>query len=139
MTGYRWLSRIDELEQRIMRKEQKRDALRRCLFPASMDYEKDRVQTSPDDQMARIMAEVVDLDMEIERMKRRKYFLIQETEEMIERLEDEREKTVLSMYFIGQVPMTEIAGRIHYSLRQTYRFRDEGARHISEKLIDESE
>ena len=134
MKGYRWLSRIYVLDQRILRKEARLEALRSCLFPSSMDYGQDRIQSTPTDKMAAITAEIIDLEAEIEQMKLRKYFLIDETEKMIDRLDNEVEKTVLAMYFISCRSMTEIADSIGYSVRHTYRFFDSGVAKVNDRL-----
>ena len=51
----------------IRRKETQRDELRACLLPGAIRYDRDRVQSTPTDKMADVIARVDELDREIGR------------------------------------------------------------------------
>ena len=108
----------------IRRKETQRDELRACLLPGAIRYDRDRVQSTPTDKMADVIARVDELDREIEQLRREKATLVIEISDAIEKLEDDNEKTVL----------TELADAINYSVRRAYHFRKMGVTHLGEVL-----
>mgnify|MGYP001072532071 CR=1 FL=1 len=121
----------------IRRKETQRDELRACLLPGAtgaIRYDRDRVQSTPTDKMADVIARVDELDREIEQLRREKATLVIEISDAIEKLEDDNEKTVLTKFYIARAPMTEVADAINYSVRRAYHFRKMGVTHLGEVL-----
>lgn len=122
----------------IRRKETQRDELRACLLPGAIRYDRDRVQdrvqSTPTDKMADVIARVDELDREIEQLRREKATLVIEISDAIEKLEDDNEKTVLTEFYIARAPMTEVADAINYSVRRAYHFRKMGVTHLGEVL-----
>ena len=125
---YDFLMQIRRKEIIIRRKETQRDELRACLLPGAIRYDRDRVQSTPTDKMADVIARVDELDREIEQLRREKATLA------IEKLEDDNEKTVLTEFYIARAPMTEVADAINYSVRRAYHFRKMGVTHLGEVL-----
>lgn len=119
----------------IWRKDLRRQELRSCLLPSGITYDKDPVQTSPEDSMARIMAEVDELDQQIDTLRRSMAMEILRISRVIDRLEDPREATVLDAYYLGRKSMQEIADHLHYSTRHVYRLRDDGVAKMSQMSI----
>ena len=131
---YDFLMQIRRKEIIIRRKETQRDELRACLLPGAIRYDRDRVQSTPTDKMADVIARVDELDREIEQLRREKALLILRISDAIEQLPDEYEKTVLTMFYIGREAMTEVAKAINYSARRAYYFRKQGVIHLGELL-----
>lgn len=131
---YDFLMQIRRKEIIIRRKEMQRDELRACLLPGAVRYDKDRVQSSPTDSMADVLARVDELDHEIEQLKHEKAQLILEISNAIEKLEDDTEKVVLTEFYIARAPMSQVAETIHYSVRRAYHFRKMGVTHLGEVL-----
>ena len=123
---YDFLLSPRRLADEIWRKDIRRQELRACLLPSAITYDKDRVQTTPDDIMADTMADVVDLDAEIEILQRQRARQIKRIGKALDLLEDSREKAILEAYYIGQKSMNEIADRMNYSLQHTYRLKRDG-------------
>ena len=59
---YDFLMQIRRKEIIIRRKETQRDELRACLLPGAIRYDRDRVQSTPTDKMADVIARVDELD-----------------------------------------------------------------------------
>lgn len=118
----------------IRRKETQRDELRSCLLPGAIRYDRDRVQSTPTDKMADVIARVDELDQEIEQLRREKATLVIAISDAIEKLEDDNEKTVLTEFYIARAPMTQAADAINYSVRRAYDFRKRGVIHLGEVL-----
>ena len=92
------------------------------------------MQTSPVDKVSEIICKVADLEDQIEQLQEEKALLIIEIGDAIEQLEDDNEKTVLAEFYIGRVPMAQVAEIINYSVRRTYYFRKQGVLHLGEAL-----
>ena len=127
---YEFLLSPRRLADEIWRKDIRRQELRACLLPAAVTYDKDRVQTTPDDVMADTMADVADLDAEIEILQRRRARQISLISRALDQLEDGREKAILEAYYIGRKSMNEIAEHMSYSLQHTYRLKRDGVENM---------
>lgn len=127
---YEFLLSPRRLADEIWRKDIRRQALRACLLPAAITYDKDRVQVTPEDHMAETMAEVADLDAEIEILQRRRARQIRLISKALDQLEDGREKAILEAYYIGRKSMNEIAEHMSYSLQHTYRLKRDGVENM---------
>lgn len=123
---YEFLLSPRRLADEIWRKDIRRQELRACLLPAAITYDKDRVQVTPEDHMAETMAEVADLDAEIEILQRRRARQIRLISKALDQLEDSREKAILEAYYIGRKSMNEIAEHMSYSLQHAYRLKRDG-------------
>lgn len=132
---YDFLLSPRRISDEIWRKDLRRQELRSCLLPSGIAYDGDRVQTSPEDSMARIMAEVDELDQQIDALQRSRALEILRISRVIDRLEDPREATVLDAYYLGRRSMQEIAEHLHYSERHVYRLRSEGVAKMSQMSI----
>ena len=127
---YEFLLSPRRLADEIWRKDIRRQELRACLLPAAITYDKDRVQVTPEDHLAETMAEVADLDAEIEILQRRRARQIRLISKALDQLEDGREKAILEAYYIGRKSMNEIAEHMSYSLQHTYRLKRDGVENM---------
>ena len=133
---YNYLMQVSKKEYAIKRKQLRCEELRSCLGAGAIQYDKDRIQTSPTDKVSEIIGKIVDLEKQIEQLKREKALLIIEIGDAIELLPDDNEKTVLAEFYIGWVPMAQVAKIINYSVRRTYYFRKQGVLHLGMVLED---
>ena len=131
---YDFLMQIRRKEIIIRRKEMQRDELRACLLPGAVRYDRDKVQSTPTDKMSDVMARVDELDREIERLKLEKAQAIIEISDVIEKLDNDKEKAVLTAFYIKAVSMEAVAGIVCYSVRHTYLLRKQGVEHLKEVL-----
>ena len=130
---YEHLGQIRVLERQIRRKQLQRDELQSCLLPRAIRYDTDKVQTSPEDVLAETAAAVLNLDKEIEQLRRQKARLIRDVVKTIETLEDDREKLILTAYFVSRMTIRQVADEVHYSPTQTYRIYRAGLLHLAER------
>lgn len=131
---YDFLMQIRRKEIIIRRKEMQRDELRACLLPGAVRYDRDKVQSTPTDKMSDVMARVDELDREIERLKLEKAQAIIEISDVIEKLDNDKEKAVLTALYIKAASMETVAGIVCYSVRHTYLLRKQGVEHLKEVL-----
>ena len=130
MSSLDFLLQIRVLDRTIWRLTMQRDELQSCLLPAAVRYDKDKVQTSPEDRFGDTAAAVADLDAKITELQKRKARLVITISDAIEHLEDDREKTILTAYYIRRLSMETIADRVGYSVAHTYRLRRAGVSHL---------
>jgi DNA-directed RNA polymerase specialized sigma24 family protein len=127
---YTFLYQVQVKDDEINRCIIQRDALVSCLMPAGMRYDKDKVQTSPDDQLGEIGARIADIDTYIRRLQREKAHAIIEISDAVNRLESKYEKLVLLRFYITGMSVRQIADMMHYSMRQVYYYKKQGAQNL---------
>lgn len=127
---YEYLQQPVRMGREIWRKVLRRDELKASLLPVAITYDGDRVQTTPDDRMSRIMAEVADLDRQIEELRRVRAQSIMTIGKTIDKLEDKTEAAVLEAYYVAGMSVPKIAEHINYSPSHTYAIRRRGIQNI---------
>ena len=127
------LDRPRRISVRIKKLLFERQALVDSLMPGGMDTQ-DRVQKTPEDVMARVIAEVADIDEEIARLQAERIVTLTEIRKLLEG--DDVRLAVVSMSYLAQMPMRDIAAEVHYSLKSVYRLRGEGLDMIGERYDD---
>lgn len=129
---YNYLLQIRRKNHTIRRKQLLCEELRSSLGARAIQYDRDRVQTSPTDKVSEIICKVIDLEEQIERLQLEKAKLVMEINAAVEQLEDEKEAMILTAYYIRRLTMEQVAAEMGYSLQHTYRLRKCGVQHISE-------
>lgn len=129
-TAYEFLNSARVLHWRWLRLKAKRDELETCLLPAAIRYDKDKVQTSPDDQMSKVVAEINALETEMAEVQLLKTQQIEKIELAVNSLESDEERTALTMRYINRRPIAEIADDMGYSEPTIYRFMRQGGTNL---------
>ena len=132
--AYEFLNSARVLHWQWLRLKAKHDELESCLLPAAIRYDKDKVQTSPEDPMAKIMAEIAELEKEMIKVQRKKFIQLEKIERTINALGSDEERTALTMRYINRKPIAEIAEEMGYSEPTIYRFMRQGGNNLI-KLI----
>ena len=107
---------IEELKMRI-------EELATSLLPQGIRYDKERVQTSPEDTTTDRMAEIGVyegmLQKRLARLNRRRMM----AQIGIDTLADSRQRQILDLYFLSdrRYTMADVAALVGYSKEQTYR------------------
>lgn len=123
----------------IQRKESLIAELRSCLLPGAIRYDADKVQSSPSDQLSEVMAKIDEMERQVETLKVERSALIVEVNNMIEKLENGIERSVLTEWYINRTKPSRIASKIGYSERRMYHYKKEGVLHLAQILKDFSE
>ena len=130
---YEYLQRPRKLELSIMRLSLQHDELQACLLPAAIRYDKDVVQTSPEDKLSEVAAAVLDLEKKIQRLRSQKARMLLEINAAIDKLDD-KDAVILTAYYIKRMTMSDVADIIDKSLQHTYRLRKKAVQHLSELM-----
>lgn len=134
--AYSFLNSARVLHLKWLRLKAKHDELESCLLPAAIRYDKEKVQTSPDDPMSKIIAQVIELESEMKRVQFNKAKQINKIDKAISSLESAEERTALTMRYINRVAVTDIADTMGYSEKRIYQFMDRGGAQIAKGLKD---
>jgi len=132
--AYEFLNSARVLHWQWLRVKAKHDELESCLLPGAIRYDRDKVQTSPDDIMGRILAEVNELEQRMEQLQVAKSKRIEEIDKIINSLQSDEERTVLTMRFINRIPVTEIAEAMGYAEPTIYKFMNQGSEEILKSI-----
>lgn len=99
------------------------------LLPSGIRYDRDKIQTSPDDAMSKVMAKAVDMQRELENSIAELQERHIRTEQLITRLDNSDEREVLRYYYLDSnngVPLTweQVAIRMNFAVRHVHRIHD---------------
>ena len=131
--AYEFLNSARVLHLRWLRLKAKHDELQSCLMPSGIRYDKERVQSSPDDAMAKICAEIDHLEKQMDQLALDKSRRIDEIIRAINKLQSEEERTALTMRFINRKPVSQIAEAMGYAEPTIYKFMNQGAEQIAKQ------
>lgn len=129
--AYEFLNSVRVLHWRWLRLKAKHDELESCLLPAAIRYDRDKVQTSPEDPLAKIVAEINELEEEMIQLQIAKARRIKEITKAIHSIPSDEERTALTMRFINRKPVSEIAEAMGYAEPTIYKFMNQGAERIA--------
>lgn len=128
--AYEFLNSVRVLHWRWLRLKAKHDELESCLLPGAIRYDRDKVQTSPEDPLAKIVAEINELEEEMIQLQIAKAQRIKEITKAIHSIPSDEERTALTMRFINRKPVSEIAQAMGYAEPTIYKFMNQGAERI---------
>ena len=126
MTGHEYMMQVRRIELRIRRITLQIEELESSLLPQGIRYDKDKVQTSPEDTLSKIAGRISDLEKQRTQLVRERRLLLLEIQDALDRLDNEQEQIVLEAYYLSRMSMREIAEMISYSIRSVYTFRKRG-------------
>ena len=82
--AYEFLNSARVLHWRWLRLKAKHDELESCLLPAAIRYDKDKVQTSPEDAISKIVAEISVLEHKMDEVQIMKSQRIEEIDKNLQ-------------------------------------------------------
>jgi len=120
------LEQIRDTEKNIKAKQDELEALRyKASGAGAIRYDKDRVQTSPQDYMAMAVADIVEIEKqiseaqaEIEQMKGDAYALVR-------RMDKPEQRTIIEWYYLNGLSMANTALHMNMSERSAYYLRED--------------
>lgn len=132
--AYEFLNSARVLHWQWLRLKAKHDELESCLLPAAIRYDKDKVQSSPEDPMSKIVAEVLELEKEMKEIQLKKSRQISRIDKAISSLESDEERTALTMRYVNRIPVTDIAEAMGYAEPTIYKFMNQGGEQIAKSI-----
>lgn len=108
------------------------------LLPSGISYDRDKIQTSPDDTMSKIMAKAVDMQKELENGIASLQERHIEAEKLIQSLDNSDEREVMRYYYLDTDngrPLTweQVAIRMNFHARTVYKVHDRAINNMADK------
>ena len=129
---YEFLTMPKKTKLQIRSKQMQIEDLRLQMLPGAIRYDKDIVQSSPEDPMMKFIVRLDELERDIEGLKQRYVDEQKMISEAIEMLEDKREQVVLiGRYVIGD-SYDEIAAELFLSVGRVFQIH----RSAVDKMVD---
>lgn len=130
----RYLSQIRDASKELTELILRIDYLRyRASGAGAIRYDKDHVQTSPEDMMCQSISEAVDLEQQLSARSKQLKAMREHTEQVISLWSDNNARFI-DIYYLNHGSMTEAADRIGCTSRSAYniKFRalEEFAKHL---------
>lgn len=119
------LHRVDDLDVKLRVVNTKIERLESCLQGHAIRYDVDKVQTSPHDPVAEVMASLDKLLDARKRLQLEMDAAVSDVDEIIAGLSDNKQTLILHYRYIGCLPWQVIAQRMHFSKRHVFRLHDE--------------
>ena len=88
-------------------------------------YDVDKVQTSPTDKVAEVVADMEKLLIKRDRLQTEIIAAMQQSADLIAKLTDNKHRLVLHYRYTAGLPWAQVAVRVGYDERHTRRLRDE--------------
>ena len=129
---YEFLTMPKKTKLQIRSKQMQIEDLRLQMLPGSVRYDKDIVQSSPEDPMMKFIVRVDELERAIEGLKQRYVDEQKMISEAIEMLEDEREQVVLIGRYVSGDSYDEIAAELFLSVDRVFQIH----RSAVDKMVD---
>jgi DNA-directed RNA polymerase specialized sigma subunit len=127
MTAKEYLQRIRSERLEIQQFEERIEEQRYSLLPSGIRYDVDKVQTSPDDPMMRVYAEIDKLERKIKEHLERLTTRYNIAMSNILLLDKSEHRQVLALYYLGQERLTweMVAERMSFSEQRIYQLHNE--------------
>ena len=129
---YEFLTMPKKTKLQIRSKQMQIEDLRLQMLPGAVRYDKDTVQSSPEDPMMKFIVRVDELERAIEGLKQRYVDEQKMISEAIEMLEDEREQVVLIGRYVSGDSYDEIAAERFLSVDRVFQIH----RSAVDKMVD---
>ena len=137
MTALDALKEPKEIEKQIRALKAQIKATLETLEPGGINYEQDRVQTSPRDRFADVMGEVYDLEAKVEKLydqldKSKRRVLL-----LLDQVEDKDTRMILNLHDVLEFSMDEVAEIVYISRSKCYYLREQGLASIDLDGLDD--
>ena len=139
MTAKTFLREVRHEQTEVARLESKLEYLKKSTLPGGIRYDKDKVQTSPDDRISDIMAEIGDIEMELEEDIYKLLKDISQAYKMIGSLTSSKHRDVMRCYYLpdvepgGELPTwDDVADRMHYTREHVLRLHGEALKEMND-------
>ena len=136
MTALEALREPKRIEKKMGEVMKQIEEARSRLMPGGIDYELDRVQTTPRDRYAEVMGEIDDLERKLDdladqREKSRKRVLL-----LLDQVTDKDTRIIINLHDVLEFSMDDITEVVFMSRSKCYDLRSQGLQEISLDGLD---
>lgn len=135
MTAKEYLQRIRSERLEVVQLQETVDELIYSLLPSGIRYDTLKVQTSPDDQMARVMAEVDEYERKIREHLSKLVDRQNVAFAYVSALEKSDYRQVLTLYYLTGERLTwhQVADKMDLSEQRIYQLHNEAIEELEKK------
>ena len=120
------LNSIRKQTESIRAKELEIEALRyKASGAGAIRYDKDRVQTSPQNYMEMAIADVIELSAELEEDKAGVEELLGNTYRIVRKMPEPEHRVLIEWYYLNGLKVDDVCNRMSRSERSFYYLRDD--------------
>lgn len=121
----RYLSRINLVEREIRGKRLELEALRyKASGAGAIRYDRDRIQTSPQDYMTMAIEDVLELEKQIKEDEESIEDIKGEAYRIVRQMQDRDNRALIEWFYLNGLSMTETAEFMKMSERNAYYIQD---------------
>lgn len=132
-----YLNRPKHIFANIVVLQEKIENLRLKMLPRAINFEKERVQTSPEDPMPNFGAEIDELDRQMANLMKEYYESMGEVEKTIREVENDDIRLILAKKYVGLKSWDTIENEVNWSRRTIFRRHSLGLV-IIKKILDQN-
>lgn len=132
---YDFLTMPKRTKLQIRAKQMQIEDLRLQMLPGAIRYDKDSVQSSPEDPMMKFIVRVDELERDIKALKDRYVTEQKLISEAIEELQDDREKVILIGRYVNGFGYDEIAAELFLSTDRVFQIHRSAVENMVE-IVD---
>ena len=126
---------IRDIEKRLHNKRLELEALRyKASGAGAIRYDKDRVQTTPDDYLAQAMADIIEIEKQIEKEENNIEKKKGKAYGVVRKMETAEQRVLIEWYYLNGLSMQETAIRMSIAERTTYYLRDDALEEFGKLL-----
>lgn len=121
-----YFKQIKREQIEIVQLQEKIDTAEASLLPKAIRYDLDKVQTSPEDPMYDVLAEIEEYKKEMLKRTHRLILRRRKAIRMLDQLSDTRQRQALFLYYLDPslLTMEQVGEKMIYSEREAWRIHD---------------
>ena len=121
-----YLSSIRNIEKRLNNKRLDLDALRyKASGAGAIRYDKDRVQTTPEDFIVKAMNDIIRIEKQIEKEEREAEKKKGKAYSIVRKMDQAEQRIIIEWYYFNGLSMIDAATRMNIAERTAYYLRDD--------------
>lgn len=121
-----YLSSIRNIEKRLNNKRLELDALRyKASGAGAIRYDKDRVQTTPEDFVVKAMNDIIRIEKQIEKEEREAEKKKGKAYSIVRKMDQAEQRIIIEWYYFNGLSMIDAATRMNIAERTAYYLRDD--------------
>lgn len=121
-----FLKQIRDVERTLKNKRDELEALRyKAGGATAIRYDKDKVQTSPKDYLSMAIADIIEIEKQIEEDSASIEDIKGGAYAIVRRMESPDQRALIEWFYLNGISMTETADRMNMSERTAYYLRDD--------------
>ena len=130
-----YLMSIRDIEKKLHNKRLELEALRyKASGAGAIRYDKDRVQTSPDDYLAKAMVDIIEIEKQIEKDEASIEKKKGKAYGMVRLMAVSEQRILIEWYYLNGLSMQETALKMSIAERTTYYLRDDALEEFGKLL-----